>query len=364
MEGVIHLEIGDPGFPTPVPIVEAAERAAREGRTGYTPSAGLPELRQAVAERLSEELGAPCEPEEIVITAGAMEALLLSILATVNPGDEVIVPSPSWPNYLAHVQLAGGRYCILPLEEEDGFVLNVERLKATIGERTKGLILNSPQNPTGAVLSKEQLGAIAEVAIEHDLLVYADEAYEAIIYGENEASSIASLPGMKERTVIVRSFSKTYAMTGWRIGYLVCEKSLAYRIARLHEHTSACTNALAQYAALAALQLPEETVKEMVAIYQRRRDLLLSQLRAVPFLTPIPPQGTFYMFVRLGAGALSSYEFARKLLMEGRVAVAPGTAFGKEGEGYIRLSFASADGDELSEAVQRMACVLEGETIT
>jgi aspartate/methionine/tyrosine aminotransferase len=353
MPDVIHLEIGDPDFATPNVITEAAFAAARSGMTHYTSSAGIRELREALSINLASELGVEYSPDEIVITAGAMEALLLVMLATVNPGDEIMIPSPSWPNYEAHVLLAQGRPKRLALQRRDDFQLTPEVLKASLSKRTRGLLLNYPHNPTGAIISKEALQEIAQVAIEHNLIIYSDEAYNALIYDGSSFDSIASLPGMRGQTVVIRSFSKTYAMTGWRIGYLAAPLPLANKIARLHEHTSACTNSLAQAAALTALELPVKETREMVRKYERRRNVLLNELAKIPGIKTFTPRGTFYIFVDISSFGMSSFELARYLLTEVRVAVAPGTAFGEEGEGYIRVAFANSE-ENLKEGVERM----------
>lgn len=353
MPDVIHLEIGDPDFATPNVITEAAFAAARSGMTHYTSSAGIRELRAALSLNLASELGVEYSPDEIVITAGAMEALLLVMLATVNPGDEVLIPSPSWPNYEAHILLAQGRPKRLALQERDAFQLTPEILKAGLSKKTRGLLLNYPHNPTGATISKEALQGIAQIAVEHNLIIYSDEAYNALIYDGSSFSSIASLAGMRERTVVMRTFSKTYAMTGWRIGYLAAPLLLASKIARLHEHTSACTNSLAQAAALAAVDLPVEETQEMVRKYERRRNVLLNELARISGIKTFTPRGTFYTFVDISSFGMTSLELAHYLLAEGRVAVAPGTAFGEEGEGYIRLAFANSE-ENLKEGADRM----------
>jgi aminotransferase len=353
MDGVIHLEIGEPDFSTPPSIVAASFRAVAAGMTHYTPSAGLPELRSRIAEGLTSELGIAFDPAEAVVTAGGMEALLLAMLVTVGPGDEVIVPSPAWPNYEAHVLLCGGTIKRLRLEESQGFRLDPMVLRNAISKKTKALILNSPHNPTGSVLDDERLEAVANLARDRDLLVFADEAYACLTFDGRLFRSIASLAGMKDRTVIVRTFSKSHAMTGWRVGYLVAPRTLAERAARLHEHTSACASSVSQAAALAAFDVPAETTGKMVREYEGRRDLLVRGLESIPGLRVSKSEGAFYLFVAVDAFGIPALELAKRLLLEQRVAVAPGTAFGPDGEGYIRLCFASSR-EDLQEAVRRM----------
>jgi aminotransferase len=357
MDDVIHLEIGEPDFQTPKAIIEAAHRAALDGATHYTSSAGLLPLRERAAAALSSQLNVPYSADEIVITAGGMEALLLSTLVTLNAGDELLLPSPHWPNYPAHALLAGAHAVTVPLSFDDGYRPSIEVLERRVTPRTRALLLNYPHNPTGAVLEENDLETLAAFAREHDLLVYSDEAYERLLFDGRGFRSIASLPGMKERTIVLRTFSKTYAMTGWRVGFLAAATPVATKAARLHEHTSACTSAVSQRAALAALDLPDRIPGEMVASYEHRRDLLIEGLRRVPGFLPFVPQGTFYTFVDIRALGRPSQELARRLLEDARVAVAPGAAFGEEGEGYIRLCFANSE-VHITEGVQRIRNVL------
>jgi aminotransferase len=359
MKDVIHLEIGEPDFSTPPSVVAECFRDVNAGMTHYTSSAGLPELRRRIAESLASELGIPVDPAEIVITAGGMEALLLAMLVTVNPDDEVIIPSPAWPNYEAHVLLCGGAIQRLCLEERDGFRLDPLALRDSISKTTKALILNSPHNPTGSIVDDARLEAIADIAQTEDLLVYSDEAYACLTFDGRPFHSIASLPGMKERTIIVRTFSKSHAMTGWRVGYLAAPRALAEKAARLHEHTSACTSSVSQAAALATFNVPAGETTEMVREYQRRRDLLVTGLKRIPGLRVSASEGAFYLFVAVDAFGITALELAKRLLLEKRVAVAPGTAFGPEGEGYIRLCFANSKGN-LEEAVRRMEGFFSG----
>ena len=354
MDNVIHLEIGEPDFRTPPSIVAGCFRAVSEGMTHYTSSAGVPELRERIAAKLSVELGTPFDAGEIVVTAGGMEALLLSMLVTIDPGDEVIVPSPAWPNYEAHVLLCGGSVRRLRLEESQGFRLDPLALRSAISNSTKALILNSPHNPTGSIVDGTRLQAVADVARERGLVVFSDEAYSCLTFDRRPFQSIASLPAMKERTIIVRTFSKSHAMTGWRVGYLAAPRPLAEKAARLHEHTSACTSSVSQAAALAAFDVPEEETLAMVREYELRRDLLVRGLEGIAGLRVARSEGAFYLFVAVDALGVPALELAKRLLLEQHVAVAPGTAFGPEGEGYIRICFANSR-ENLEEAVRRMS---------
>ena len=357
MEDVIHFEIGEPDFDTPTQIVEAAFDAAKNGATHYTSSGGIPKLRRAIATKLSGALGVAYEPEEIVVTSGAMEALLLTFLVTLNEGDEVLLPAPHWPNYPAHAMLANARTVAVPVFVEDGYKPSVDALTRAMTPQTRAILLNYPHNPTGATLDVEDLVLLAEFAIANDLLVFSDEAYETLIF-DGEFSSIASLPGMKDRTVVLRTFSKSYAMTGWRVGYLAAPGPIAEKAAKLHEHTSACTSSLSQMAALAALDLPDDASQEMVTSYRRRRDLLINGLQAIPGMKPFVPRGTFYTFVDITSFGKTSREIALYLLESAHVAVAPGTAFSEHGEGYIRICFANSD-DNIREGIRRIAAAVE-----
>ena len=353
LEDVVHLEIGEPDFPTPQHIVEASFQAAREGMTHYTSSAGVPALRTRIASGLAQELGVPFGADEIVVTAGGMEALLLAMLVTLNPGDEVIVPSPAWPNYEAHILLSGGVMKRLRLEESRGFQLDPASVQRAVSPKTRAVILNSPHNPTGAVVEEKGLREIAGIARTRDLIVFSDEAYATLTYDDLRFRSIASLEGMNERTVIIRTFSKTHAMTGWRVGFLAAPQVLAEKAAKFHEHTSACTSSVSQAAALASFDVPKSTTEAMVREYERRRDVLADGLSRIPGLRVRKPGGAFYLLVAVDAYGVPALDLAKQLLIEEGVAVAPGTAFGPEGEGYFRLCYANS-AENLREAVARM----------
>jgi len=358
MQDVIHLEIGEPDFCTPSNIIQRAFDAANEGQTHYTHNAGTRELREKLSTKLSAEVGTHYEPEEIVITAGATEALLLACLVTLDEGDEVIVPSPHWPNYLPHILLAGAQYKEVILEERLDFKITRKSLGAAVSDRTKGLILNYPHNPTGAILEREDLEVLAEFVKEKDLLVYSDEAYEKLVYDGNEFCSISSIDEMKERTIIVRSFSKTYAMTGWRVAYFASPLRISALATRLHENTTICASAVAQAAALAALTIGESSVQKMLREYARRRDVLIASLDGIAGVSLFEPRGTFFAFLNIRELGMSSSQLAERLLLDARVAVTPGDAFGLGGEGYIRISFANSL-EKIREAIKRMKKVFK-----
>jgi len=354
VEDLIHLEIGDPDFPTPGHIIEAAKQALDEGFTHYTPNAGFEDLRERIAQKLDNNNQIDVNPgSEILVTVGSMQALSLSLFSTINPGDEVLIPDPGYANYEAQVQLARGTPVSVQLKEENEFQLIPEDLDRLITKKTKMIILNSPSNPTGAVMTKNDVEQIAELTKRHDLLVLSDEAYEQLVYRGTPHYSIASIEGMKERTISIFSFSKTYSMTGWRIGYLTAEKELVQLLTKAQEHHVGCAAAVSQRAALAALDGSQASVKKMVEEYQRRRDFLYQELNQMENVSCLEPKGTFYAFVNISETGLKSKELARRLLHEAKVVTVPGDAFGNYGDEYIRLSFATAL-DQLKIASERL----------
>jgi len=356
---IVHLEIGEPDFDTPSNIVEAAIRALRSGQTHYTPSAGIPELRQAIAEETSETRGIEVKPEQVVVTPGAKPIMFFAILALCEEGDEVIYPNPGFPIYESMINFVGATPVPIPLREELDFRFDVNELRDKVTPRTKMIILNSPHNPTGGVLTKEDVEAIAEICLKNDILVLSDEIYRRILY-EGEHYSIASVPGMQERTIILDGFSKTYAMTGWRLGYGVMPEELARQVARLMTNSNSCTAAFTQWAGVEALKGPQDEVNRMVAEFKRRRDIIVEGLNNIPGIRCLKPQGAFYVFPNITGVGMSSRAFADYLLEEAGVAVLSGTAFGQYGEGYLRLSYAnSAENirkalDRIGEAVARL----------
>ncbi|HLZ20536.1 MAG TPA: pyridoxal phosphate-dependent aminotransferase [Ktedonobacterales bacterium] len=339
---VVHLEIGEPDFDTPAHITEAACEALRQGHTHYTPAPGIPELREAIAHDATERRGVAFDPADVVVTPGGKPIMFFAILALVDEGDEVIYPNPGFPIYESMIQFVGGTPIPMPIEEARDFSLDVDRLCDAIGPRTRLVILNSPHNPTGGVLSKTDLEAIAAAVLKYpDVLVLSDEIYSRMIY-EGEPFSIAAVPGMHERTIVLDGFSKIYAMTGWRLGYGLFPHELAPAIARLMTNSNSCTAAFTQVAGVAALTGSQQPSEEMVAEFRRRRDLIVPGLNAIPGVTCRMPRGAFYVFPNITGTGRSSREVADLLLTEAGVATLAGTSFGAYGEGYIRLSYANS----------------------
>lgn len=360
-KSIINFGIGEPDFDTPAHIKEAAVRALEAGETHYTPSAGILPLRQAIARYIASTRQIPVTPEEVVVTPGAKPIMFYTVLALVEPGDEVIIPNPGFPIYESVVRFAGGKPVPAPLLEERDFRLDPEALARSVNARTRLIILNSPHNPTGSVLTLQDLEIIAEAARRHGCWVLSDEIYSRIIY-EGRFHSIASLPGMKERTIILDGFSKTYAMTGWRLGFGVMHPVLAEAVARLVTNCESCTAAFTQYAGIEALQGPQDAVDAMVAEFKARRDLVVSQLQTIPGVTCRRPGGAFYAFPNVTeacrrVGAADSREFQWRLLREAGVAVLARTAFGEKNSGedqeYIRISYATSR-ENLLEGLRRM----------
>ncbi len=351
---VIHLEIGAPDFDTPLHIREAAKRALDDGQTHYSSNYGVFALRQAIARKLLADNGASYDPDtEIIVTTGASEAIHLSLTALVSAGDEVLVPEPSWPNYRSVSTLIGARPVAVPLREANGFQLDPDEVESLITPRTRVLVLVSPQNPTGAVLSRATLEAIAAVVERHGLLVLSDEIYEKLIYDGQRHVSFASLPGMRERTVTINGFSKAYAMTGWRLGYLAAPEAMVTPMVKIREYMTSCVTTFAQYGAIAALEGTQEPVAAMVREFARRRALVVEELNAMPGVSCLPPGGAFYAFPNVTSFGRPGAEIADYLLERAQVAVVPGSAFGEAGEGYLRLSYASSY-ESLVEALGRM----------
>jgi aspartate aminotransferase len=339
---ILHLEIGQPDFPTPGHVAEAGMEAIHSGKTRYNPPAGIPALRQAIAVYTSRRLGLDLDPACVVVGPGAKPGLFFPALALVQPGDEVIYPDPGFPSYAAIVGVAGGTPVPIPLREENSFSFDLEVFDSKVSDRTKLIILNSPGNPTGGVIPFEDLEHIAEKARRHDAWVLSDEIYTRLVYDGGRARSIAEVDGMLERTIIVDGFSKTYSMTGWRLGYTIAPPALAARIELLLTHAVGCTATFTQYAGVEALTGPQDFVAEMVIEYQRRRDRMLELVNAIPGVHAQRPQGAFYLFPNVGAFSLSSAEIATRLLDEAGVAVLSGSDFGPGGEGYIRLVYATS----------------------
>jgi len=350
---VIGLHAGEPDFDTPMHIREAAKKALEEGYTHYTHTAGLLELREALAEKLLKENNIKADPEtEITVTAGGFAALYSTLQTVINPGDEVIITEPTWPSYKGLIKLARGTPIPLQLKAPD-YPLDVDLLKEKITEQTKMVVINNPNNPTGAVYSLKQLKGLASLAKKHDFLVLSDEVYEKIVFDDSHHHSVASLTGMKERTITANSFSKTYAMTGWRVGYVVANEQITAGIRRVHSYAVSCVSPAFQKAALTALTTINSCVQQMVGEYKERRDITVEALNDIPRLHCIKPKATFYLFPNVQRLGLSSANLAEQMLKTAKVATIPGSAFGPSGEGHLRMSIAVSKKD-LLEAVKRI----------
>jgi aspartate aminotransferase len=354
---IVHLEVGEPDFDTPKHIIEAGCEALRTGWTHYGPSAGLPDLRTAIAEYLNRSRGTDYTLDNIIVTPGGKPIMFFVILALLEPGDECIYPNPGFPIYESMINFTGATPIPSPIREEKGFALDVDELASLITPKTKLLIINSPSNPTSGVLNRAEIARIAELAVEHDLIVLADEIYSEIIY-EGEHVSIATMPGMAQRTIVLDGFSKTFAMTGWRLGYGAMPLELAPHINKLMVNSNSCTSMAVQRAGLAALSGPWDEIRAMVAAFERRRDLIVDGLNAIPGISCHRPKGAFYVFPNITATGTTSKQFADHLLQEHGVAAIAGTSFGSHGEGYLRLSYANSD-ENLRKALERVAAAVE-----
>ncbi len=338
---IVHLEVGEPDFPTPENIVQAGIRALRDGKTKYTPSAGIPELREAIAHEVSQTRRVDVSPDQVVVTPGAKPIMFFTILALVEPGDEVLYPAPGFPIYESMIDFCGGKPVPYLLREENNFRFDPDEFRAKANARTKLIILNSPHNPTGGVLEKSDVQVVAEVAQKHNSVVFTDEIYRRMLY-DGTFSSILSLPGMAERTILLDGFSKTYAMTGWRLGYGVMPLDLVPHIARLQTNSNSCVAGFTQYAGVEALTGPQDSVTRMVGAFKERRDTIVDGLNAIPGLRSLKPRGAFYAFPNITGTGWDSRKLADYLLNEAGVACLSGTAFGAEGEGYLRFSYANS----------------------
>lgn len=354
LSNVINFGIGEPDFTTPARIVEAGMRAAKEGFTHYTANAGDVRLRRAIATDFAAREGVEYSPDdEVIVTVGAMEALFLALQTTLEPGDEVIIPSPLWPNYVAHALLAGAKPVAVEVSEENGFRLTAEMLESKISERTKALLLNSPCNPTGGMLGENELREIAEICVERDLIVFFDEVYHRIVYDGRRARSIAGFPGMRDRTITVNSMSKTFAMCGWRVGWALGPADIVKQMVKLQEDVAACAPSVAQAAAIEALTNSHEDAQMMINEYSRRREIMVNGLNRIPGFSCRMPEGTFYVFANVKSFGKPSEELAREFLHKARVVTVPGAGFGSGGEGYLRFSFANSEANIL-EGIARL----------
>ena len=355
MEDVVSFTVGEPDFNTPAHVVDAAVEALRTGKHHYTPNAGILPLREAISEYYVRSRGLHYSPEtEIIATAGGMEALLLTMLTLLNPGDAFLLSDPCWTNYSRQIEICSARPVFVPVDATHDFTFAPAALEKAITPETKGFLVNSPANPTGGIAGREALEQLAEIAVRHDLYVISDEVYSELLYEGNTFTSIAVLPGMKERTIIVNSFSKTYAMTGWRVGYALGPQHIISQMVKLQENVAACVNTAAQYGALAALTGSQAPVAEMLETYSQRRAYILDAFSKINGLTCFAPQGAFYAFVDISAAGMDAETFARDLLQKVRVIVVPGEAFGESGKRYVRLSFATSM-ENIREGTRRIA---------
>ncbi len=350
---IIHLEIGEPDFNTPQNIKDAAVKALKAGYTHYVPAAGIPELRQAIAEEVARTRRIPVSPDEVVVTPGAKPIMFFTILASVNEGEEVMYPNPGFPIYESMAKFIGAKPVPIPLKEENEFSVDREDVRKKINKKTKLIILNSPENPTGGVLTRDDLKVIAdEIADRDDVLVLSDEIYSRIIY-EGEPESISKFPGMKEKTIILDGFSKTFAMTGWRLGYGVMRKDLASKIAQLMINSNSCTSAFTQWAGVEALKGPQDEPKKNVEEFKKRREVIVSGLNNIKGITCKKPHGAFYVFPNIKGTGLNCKELQDRLLNEAGVASLAGTSFGSYGDEHLRLSFANSI-DNIKKALTRI----------
>ncbi len=346
----IRLEVGEPNFPTPQHILEAADEAARSGKTRYTESPGIPELTSRIAEIFTEDTGRKTDMGDVVVTTGAMAALYTTLMSIADPGDEIIVMSPSWPNYLMQMTLLGLRPVTVSTNETNGHVPTIEQLESAVSDRTKAVLINSPCNPTGAVIDQTQMAQIIDFARRADIYVISDEVYDKIVYEGNHVS--AASHDSDGRVVCIHSFSKTYSMTGWRVGYAVAPPEIATQIRKCQEPTVSCVNAPAQYAALAALNGPQEIIGKMRDAYRERRDEV-NRLLSSSGISALNPGGAFYIWVDISSSQRSDVDFAMDLVDKHQVTVVPGSAFGPNNEDRVRISLATAP-DQLYEGIRRL----------
>ncbi len=349
---IIHMDIGEPDFDTPGYIKQAAKEALDKGYTHYTPSAGIMEVRQTIADYMAETRSIPVKTENVVIVPGGKPIMFYAIMALVNEGDEVIYPNPGFPIYESMINFMGGVAVPLPLREEREFSFDVDEFRSLVTPRTKLIIINSPGNPCGGVMTRADLEAVAEMALEHDCYVLSDEIYSRMIY-EGEHHSITQIPGMQERTIILDGFSKTYAMTGWRLGYGVMNTDLAGWVTKLMTNSNSCTSALTQMAGMAALKGDQTEAAQMVQEFRRRRNVIVNGLNKIPGIRCCMPHGAFYVFPNITGLGKPTREIADTLLYEAGVATLAGTSFGKYGEGYLRFSYATST-ENIHKALDRI----------
>ena len=356
---IVHLEIGEPDFNTPDNIVEAGISAMQSGYTHYTPASGIMEVREAVAGFVTRMLKTDVDPLDVVLMPGSKNVLLFTLFSCIEPGDEVILPDPGYPAYASQVSFIGGIPRPVTLREETGFRLDLDELRSLITPKTRMIIINTPQNPTGGILTAEDVKVVCELAQEHDLILVSDEIYSQLVYGFHHVSPL-SQPGMRERTVLMDGLSKSYAMTGWRLAYAVAPRELAQKLETLMINSSSCAAAFTQMAAIEALatEESEHAVHRMVKVFEHRRNLVVDGLNEIPGVRCARPQGAFYAFPNITGTGLDEHELADRLLTEAGVAVLPGTAFGAAGKGFIRLAYTQSE-DELKKGLERIRKFIE-----
>ncbi|MGB7061562.1 MAG: pyridoxal phosphate-dependent aminotransferase [Candidatus Zixiibacteriota bacterium] len=356
-KNIIHLEIGEPDFDTPRNIVDAGIKALNEGYTHYNPSAGIPELREVIAKEISETRKINVTPDQVVVTPGAKPIMFFCIMALANEGEEIIYPNPGFPIYESVINFIGAKAVPIQLREENDFRLDIDELKKLVTDKTRMIIVNSPANPTGGMLTRDDLKVIADIALSKDIFVLSDEIYSRIIY-EGSHNSISSFPGMQERTIILDGFSKTYAMTGWRLGYGVMREDLAAMIAKLQTNSNSCTATFTQRAGIEALTGSQDEVERMGAEFRKRRDVIVEGLNSIPRVSCTTPKGAFYVFPNVKEIGWDVRKLSDYILNEAGVAVLFGTSFGKYGEGYIRISYANSV-ENIKEGLSRIEKALQ-----
>jgi len=350
----INLTLGEPGFTAPEHIIEASIKALKEKKTKYTPNAGIKPLRDAIAYKLYKENGIKCDPDKnLIVTAGATQALMLAMVTLVNPGDEVIIQGPNWPDYRGQIDMVNGKTVYAKVDEKNDFKMTSDIIEPLITEKTKLIIINSPSNPTGGVLDYEDLLAIAELVKKYKIFVISDEPYEKLVYDGFEQKSLASIPGLEEYVLTINSFSKTFAMTGFRVGYICANEKIITNLVKLHENMIASVPEPMQMAAVEAVYNGEEDVKRMVEYYDRNRHLIVNGLNEINGFSCLCPKGAFYVFPNITGFGMSSRETAEYILEKTHVVTSPGDAFGPDGEGYIRICYASKY-EDIKEALDRM----------
>jgi aspartate/methionine/tyrosine aminotransferase len=350
---VIDLSWGEPDFPTPQHITTAATQAMKDGFTKYTQSMGIPELRIAISKKLERENNLLYSPEEILITPGCKQAILYALLVFIDPDDEILIPEPCWLSYADQISVAGGKFVPIPSSEKQKFKVSREEILNRITDKTKIILINNPTNPTGVFWEREDLEIIAEIAKEKDLIVISDEIYEKILFDKKQYLSIASLPDMKSRTIVINGFSKSYCMTGFRIGYAASTPMIIKEMLKIHQHSATCASSISQVAAIAALRGDQSFVDTMVKQYEDRRNVFVEEINKIPGLSCIKPDGTFYAFVNIKNMGMSSIDAANYFLERYGVATVPGSAYGKSGEGYLRFSLTQHK-DKLVETLNRI----------